>query len=78
MPTLYAMPFGKHKGKPLHRLPDGYLRWLLTIDIDDALLRAATKALTGEPVYGPSDNDKVDAARDACLARLRAEGRDNG
>jgi hypothetical protein len=22
------MPFGKHKGRPLAELPDGYLRWL--------------------------------------------------
>lgn len=29
----YRMPFGKHKGLPLHELPDGYLDWLMTLDL---------------------------------------------
>lgn len=27
------MPFGRHKGEPLSRLPDEYLDWLTTIDL---------------------------------------------
>jgi hypothetical protein len=34
------MPFGKHKGEPLAALPDGYLDWLVTIDLRPRL-RAA-------------------------------------
>ena len=26
----FAMPFGKHKGKPLELIPDSYLDWLLS------------------------------------------------
>lgn len=28
-PSVTAMPFGKHRGKPLGEIPDGYLLWLL-------------------------------------------------
>ncbi len=27
--SIRSMPFGKHKGKPLHEVPKGYLTWLL-------------------------------------------------
>lgn len=35
--TIYTMPFGEHKGKPLADLPVQYRTWLLTITIDDDL-----------------------------------------
>lgn len=32
----FRMPFGKHKGKPLNRVPIGYLRWLWSSHNDPA------------------------------------------
>jgi hypothetical protein len=37
------MPFGKHRGVDVRDLPDGYLNWLLTIDLREPLLSAVTR-----------------------------------
>ena len=34
------MPFGKHRGYELSELPDGYLKWLSTLELHDPLKRA--------------------------------------
>lgn len=34
------MPFGKYKGKPLCKLPEDYLLWLDSIDLEPGLRRA--------------------------------------
>lgn len=34
------MPFGKHKGEPIDELPDGYICWLLTIELREPLRSA--------------------------------------
>jgi len=31
------MPFGRHRGEPLDRLPADYVEWLLTIDLREPL-----------------------------------------
>src|SRR4051794_36174434 len=73
--TAFLMPFGKHRHKPLHTIPKGYLRWLLDeAQLDRRLRLAVTKALAGQIVNAPSTDDKVDAYRDDSLARLRANG----
>ncbi len=38
-----AMPFGKHKGKPVSEVPADYLDWMLTSQRLDAELRAAVE-----------------------------------
>src|SRR5690606_22478203 len=30
---MITMPFGKHRGQPINRVPDDYLEWLLTIEL---------------------------------------------
>jgi hypothetical protein len=37
MTNEYRMPFGKHKGLPLSKLPYEYLLWLRTADLRDPL-----------------------------------------
>ncbi len=34
------MPFGKHRGYELSELPDGYLKWLSTLELHEPLKRA--------------------------------------
>ena len=70
MPDIYKMSFGKHRGQSLHTLPKHYLRWLETIDLDPFLAGAVQRALAGEKVFGPTEDEKVDAAKAAALARL--------
>lgn len=38
--TIYTMPFGEHKGKPLMDLPVQYRTWLLSVNIDEDLRRS--------------------------------------
>jgi hypothetical protein len=38
--TVFTMPFGKHLGKPLADVPEGYLKWLAGTLRPSALLRA--------------------------------------
>lgn len=37
---IHAMPFGKHKGTLLTQLPYGYVKWLLSEDIDSELRKS--------------------------------------
>jgi hypothetical protein len=50
------MPFGKHRGKLLGDVPDGYLSWLLReCDLDDWLRQAVEEEMRfryGEPAAG--------------------------
>ena len=46
-PVLVArMPFGKHKGQMMEEIPEDYLRWLLSTDIDEDLAYTARHYLT--------------------------------
>ena len=46
-----AMPFGKHKGKRLDKLPKGYLKWMLAeCDLSEDLRQAAQCVLAGKPI----------------------------
>lgn len=43
-----VVPFGKHKGATVSKLPTDYARWMLTLpDLDDELKGAITKRLKG-------------------------------
>jgi Putative quorum-sensing-regulated virulence factor len=48
-PPAPVIPFGKHKGQPLADLPDGYLRWLTTIDLRPRLREAVEAELSSRP-----------------------------
>lgn len=39
------MPFGRHRGQPLDEIDDGYLRWLVTIELRDWLRAAVEEEL---------------------------------
>ena len=41
------MPFGKHRGRPLHEVPESYLCWVLDTcdDISETLRRAIERVL---------------------------------
>ncbi len=43
--SSYRIPFGKHKGEPLHALPDDYLQWLATRDLREPLCSAVRREL---------------------------------
>ena len=34
---IRVMPFGKHKGQKMDKVPRDYLEWLLTTDLDEDL-----------------------------------------
>jgi len=71
MTNPYLMPFGSHKGRPLHTVPRDYLRWLAGVRLSPWMAWAVERALTGAAVSPPSEADKVDAAKRAALIRLR-------
>jgi Putative quorum-sensing-regulated virulence factor len=65
--TFYAIPFGKHKGMPLHEVPTDYLRWCLSKDERAAEMRARhpefqaeAEAQLGPAVMPLFDDGKVD------------------
>jgi hypothetical protein len=49
------MPFGKHKGCPVHSLPEDYLSWLWeNVELREPLRSAVWEALEGrEPEFLP-------------------------
>ena len=48
MPT---MPFGKHKGVPLNKIPRGYLGWILTnLTLNPNLKRDIEAIYKGKPL----------------------------
>lgn len=66
--------FGKHKGKEIHTLPKGYLRWLRDNipDLDDHHTQAIDAGLHGKPYTAPTQEERIDRARQDVMARLRA------
>ena len=42
------MPFGKYKNQPIASLPDHYIRWLLTIEIDPKRYPYLAEAIENE------------------------------
>lgn len=66
--------FGKHKGKEIHTLPKGYLRWLRDNipDLDDHHKLAINSGLQGKPYTAPTKEERIDRARHAMTARLKA------
>src|SRR5262249_6199144 len=58
-----CMPFGKHRGQPLAKLPDGYLAWLFTLDLDEPL-RSAVDAEYKARESGGDDDEPYDLAAD--------------
>ncbi len=47
--TILRMPFGKHRGELLSRVPGDYVDWLLRRDIDDELRNALLRVRRGSP-----------------------------
>ena len=46
-----TMPFGKHKGKPLTKVPKGYIGWILDhFDLSDGLRRDLQAVLNRDPL----------------------------
>jgi hypothetical protein len=56
------MPFGKHKGKPLTEIPDGYLRWCLE-NVTDCPVQVAEEAARRCLVYGFSPEQRKAISR---------------
>jgi exodeoxyribonuclease X len=42
---IRRMPFGKHKGLMMEEVPEDYLRWLLSTDLDEDMAYSVNKAL---------------------------------
>lgn len=66
--------FGKHKGKEIHDLPKPYLRWLRDniLDLDEHHKQAINAGLDGKPYTAPTREQRIDDARHAMTARLKA------
>jgi hypothetical protein len=73
---MTMMPFGKHRGVPLDRLPDDYLAWLSDLDDLRQPLRGAVdqqvrrrlgdrESESDRPVAGPVDGDVAAAIVEA-------------
>jgi uncharacterized protein (DUF3820 family) len=43
------LPFGKHKGKDITKVPKGYLVWMLSAEFSEDLKDAALRVLKGYP-----------------------------
>jgi hypothetical protein len=49
--TMPTMPFGKHRGVPLDKIPRGYLRWVLAeCDLSPSLREDIAAIVKGEPL----------------------------
>lgn len=78
-PTVFIMPFGKHKGKPLQQVPTGYLEWLQSLsDLSPSLRGAINLTLIGEVAFGPTPDEKVDQAKARQTQIMRSRGVSNG
>ncbi len=61
------MPFGKHRGKSVHTLPRGYLRFLLTLDdLSDDLKTAVEAGIRGEQYDPPPVLDVDELVHEVC------------
>ena len=55
-----TMPFGKHKGKPIHEIPKNYLIWLTdNVDMHPWLAKAVQAALGNEGIPEEDEEAKV-------------------
>jgi len=66
------MPFGKHKGQEIHKIPQDYLLWFREniTNLHGDLLRAVDAGLEGKPFEPPTIKERVDEARQKVLERL--------
>lgn len=67
------MPFGKHKDKEVHTVPQDYLLWFRNniTNLNGDLLKAVIAGLEGKPFEKPSIKERVEEARKNMLERLR-------
>lgn len=60
MITVWSMPFGKHKGKPVKDLPNDYLAWLSKQDnITGGLRESIETAIKYKTEYYPNSEGEL-------------------
>jgi hypothetical protein len=71
MPPDYTMPFGRHRGRALADLPDGYFAWLRTLDLREPLRSAVAEEVERRDRQRPDPRVVEDliAAGQRALAR---------
>ncbi len=68
------MPFGKHKDKEVHTVPQDYLLWFRNniTNLNGDLLKAVEAGLNGKAFQQPTIEERVDEAKQKMLERLRS------
>lgn len=68
------MPFGKHKGKPLEKVPRDYLEWLVgTVEDQPDLVAAAKRVLNHEDKKAKAAKPETDSASAESVENLQFE-----